>query len=81
MRHARHTATSFVALVLLLGAVLASPIAVAAPSARPEKVGFSAERLHRINELMQRHIDAGTFSGAVTLVARQGATPTWKRRA
>jgi CubicO group peptidase (beta-lactamase class C family) len=28
--------------------------------------------LGRISELMQRHIEAGTFSGAVTLVARHG---------
>jgi CubicO group peptidase (beta-lactamase class C family) len=47
-------------------------MAAAAPTARPEEVGLSGERLRRINELMQRHIDAGTFSGAVTLVARHG---------
>ena len=60
------------ALVLLLGAVAAWPIAAAAPTARPEEVGLSTERLQRITELIKRHIDAGTFSGAVTLVARQG---------
>jgi CubicO group peptidase (beta-lactamase class C family) len=47
-------------------------MAAAAPTARPEDVGLSSERLRRINELVQRHIDAGTFSGAVTLVARHG---------
>ena len=52
--------------------MLAWPIAAATPTARPEEVGLSAERLHRINELIKRHIDAGTFSGAVTLVARHG---------
>ena len=72
MRTARHTAARFVAVVLILGAVLAWPITAATPTARPEEVGLSAERLHRINDLIQRHIDAGTFSGAVTLVARQG---------
>ena len=48
------------------------PLAAAAPTARPEDVGLSAERLKRIGELMQRHIAAKTFPGAVTLVARNG---------
>ena len=42
------------------------------PTAKPEEVGFSSERLQRIHELMQKNIDAGNFAGAVTLVARQG---------
>ncbi len=42
------------------------------PTANPEEVGFSPERLQRIHELMQRNIDAGNFAGAVTLVARHG---------
>ena len=39
---------------------------------KPEDVGMSSERLHRIHEAIQRHIDAGEISGAVTLVARRG---------
>ena len=39
---------------------------------KPEDVGLSSGRLTRINELIQRHIDAGDISGAVTLVARRG---------
>ena len=42
------------------------------PMANPEEVGLSSVRLVRINELIQRHIDAGEISGAVTLVARRG---------
>ena len=42
------------------------------PRAKPEDVGMSSERLHRIHELIQRNVDAGSFSGAVTLVARNG---------
>jgi CubicO group peptidase (beta-lactamase class C family) len=38
--------------------------------AKPEDVGISSERLRRIHDLIQRNIDAGNFSGAVTLVAR-----------
>src|SRR5688572_69939 len=59
-------------LVLLTASVLAWPVTAATPTAKPEDVGFSSERLHRISELMQRHITAGSFSGAVTLVARNG---------
>ncbi len=59
-------------LVLIAAAVLAWPLSAATPTAKPEEVGFSTERLQRINELVQRHITAGSFSGAVTLVARNG---------
>jgi CubicO group peptidase (beta-lactamase class C family) len=58
--------------VVLFVAVLATTVHGGPPMAKPEEVGFSSERLKRIGELMQRHIDARTFSGAVTLVARGG---------
>jgi CubicO group peptidase (beta-lactamase class C family) len=70
MRHL--LAARYAVLALLVGAVLVWPMAAATPTARPEEVGLSGERLRRINELIQRHVDAGTFSGAVTLVARHG---------
>src|SRR5690606_22055553 len=35
-------------------------------------VGLSSERLQRVAELMQRQIDERRFSGAVTLIARDG---------
>lgn len=41
-------------------------------TAKPEDVGLSAERLGRIHEAVQRHIDAGSLAGAVTLVSRNG---------
>jgi CubicO group peptidase (beta-lactamase class C family) len=44
----------------------------AAPTVRPESVGLSTARLARVTELLQRQIDAGAFSGAVTLIARNG---------
>jgi CubicO group peptidase (beta-lactamase class C family) len=37
-----------------------------------EQVGLSTARLGRVNDLMQRSIDKGVISGAVTLVARKG---------
>jgi CubicO group peptidase (beta-lactamase class C family) len=52
--------------------ILARPLTAAAPAAKPEDVGLSSERLKRVAELVQRHITAGSFSGAVTLVARNG---------
>jgi CubicO group peptidase (beta-lactamase class C family) len=42
------------------------------PAARPEEVGLSPERLRRISDTIQYHIDAKHISGAVTLVARKG---------
>jgi CubicO group peptidase (beta-lactamase class C family) len=58
--------------VLVLLAAAALPLAAAAQTVRPEQVGLSSERLQRINELVERHIEAGNISGAVTLVARNG---------
>src|SRR5690606_16432831 len=52
--------------------LMAASFSVAAQVVRPESVGLSSERLERIGELMDRHIEAGSFSGAVTLVARDG---------
>jgi len=37
-----------------------------------EEVGMSSERLERINQVMQRHIETGNIQGAVTAVARRG---------
>jgi CubicO group peptidase (beta-lactamase class C family) len=56
-------------------ALLATPGAIAGddlPRAKPEEVGVSTERLHRIDDVIRRHIDSRHISGAVTLVARKG---------
>ena len=42
------------------------------PTAAPEEVGMSSERLRTIDTVMQRHVDAGEIQGAVTAVARRG---------
>src|SRR5438477_8273000 len=53
--------------------ILALPLMAATlPNAKPEEVGFSSERLQRIHQMLQRRIDAGDISGAVTLIARNG---------
>jgi CubicO group peptidase (beta-lactamase class C family) len=59
-------------LAVLLFALLVLPVSATIPTARPEDLGLSSERLKRITELVQRNIDARSFSGAVTLVARNG---------
>lgn len=58
---------------LACGAVLSVLMLTAnAQSVRPEDVGISSQRLERIAALVDRHIEAESFSGAVTLVARNG---------
>lgn len=53
--------------------VLAVPLTAASiQTSKPEDVGFSSERLSRIHEAVQRHIDSHDIAGAVTLVARKG---------
>ncbi|MBV8732182.1 MAG: beta-lactamase family protein [Acidobacteriia bacterium] len=59
----------------ILSAILAAALPAMAASVqteKPEQAGFSSERLVRIHEMVQRHIDAHDISGAVTLVARNG---------
>jgi CubicO group peptidase (beta-lactamase class C family) len=51
---------------------LASTLSANAQSVAPEEVGLSSDRLERVAALVQRHIDAGSFTGAVTLIARDG---------
>jgi CubicO group peptidase (beta-lactamase class C family) len=59
--------------LFLLPAMLALPLAAASvPAGKPEDSGMSSERLERIHQAIERHIDAGEISGAVTLVARHG---------
>jgi CubicO group peptidase (beta-lactamase class C family) len=58
--------------ILLFLVTLVSATAAETPRAKPDDVGISSQRLQRIHGLIQRHIDLGSFSGAVTLVARNG---------
>jgi CubicO group peptidase (beta-lactamase class C family) len=64
--------TALAGLIVVFGLTLAWPLTAAAPSAKPEEVGLSTDRLKRVAELVQRHIASGSFSGAVALVARNG---------
>jgi CubicO group peptidase (beta-lactamase class C family) len=44
----------------------------ALPSVDPAQVGLSAERLERIDKVMQNHVDEGRIAGAIGLIARRG---------
>jgi CubicO group peptidase (beta-lactamase class C family) len=60
----------------VLGALLALSCYVHAqtftPAKTPEEVGFSSERLKRLDDLMQGFINEGIAPNAVTFVARKG---------
>jgi CubicO group peptidase (beta-lactamase class C family) len=66
------TFRSLIALTVVFGLAVTWPLTAAAPTARPEEVGLSPERLKNVAALVERHIAAGSFSGAVALVARNG---------
>ena len=70
-------ALGLVAIVALMGLPLA---AGTVPVGKPEDVGLSSERLKRIGEAVQRHMEAGNVSGAVTLVARKGRIAHFEAR-
>lgn len=59
----------FLAASLFAGAAL---FAQELPTAKPEAVGFSPERLARIASVVQRDIDAKRVAGMVTMVVRHG---------
>ncbi len=65
--------TAKLAVALAQCLLLASQASAASLTmSRPEEAGLSAERLKRIHSVVQSHIDAKDFPGAVTLVARKG---------
>ena len=68
----RYTTGRRTILALCAAGTLVAGLHGSTPTTKPEDVGLSTARLARVTQLMQRHIDARTFSGAVTLVARHG---------
>src|SRR5579864_7588257 len=67
------TAGIIVAGAMLLAAGLPHPLAAQGlPTAAPEDVGLSSERLNRITETFQKQVDAGEAPGVVVVVARNG---------
>ena len=61
-----------VSLTLIVGLLAVSLTSAVVPVGTPEDVGLSAERLQRINQVVQRAMDANEISGAVTIVSRRG---------
>ena len=61
-----------VAGVAVMVTLAVSGLGAALSLSKPEDVGMSAERLKRIHPMIQGHLDAKDFSGAVTLIARKG---------
>ena len=66
--------TSVRATVVALSLSVVAPLALAQPlpTARPEQVGMSSERLARIAPLLKQEIEAGRLPGAVVMIARTG---------
>lgn len=53
-------------------AVAAAPSAQGLPTATPESVGFSSERLRRLHGVMDAFVDRGYVPGVATVVIRHG---------
>src|SRR5215831_4482708 len=61
------------AVMALTAVCIQSAMAAGAlPTAKPESVGMSSERLARLDEGMAKLVDQGRLSGVVTMVARHG---------
>ena len=67
-------------LVVIFGmASLTKPVAgQVLPNAKPEQVGFSSERLQRLDAAMQQKVDEKQFAGIVTILARHGKVVEFK---
>jgi CubicO group peptidase (beta-lactamase class C family) len=60
---------------LILGAIASAQVL---PTAKPESVGLSPERLDRISKTVQKDIDDKRIAGAVTLAMRHGQVAWFK---
>ena len=54
--------------LMLVGQAFAQDL----PTAQPETVDVSPERLSRIRAVLQKEVDADRMPGAVVMIARQG---------
>lgn len=82
MTRSWRSAALFVALLAAL-APSWTPLAGQLPTAAPEEVGLSSERLGRIGEVFQGYVDEGRMAGAVGMVLRNGRvayTDAWGMR-
>jgi CubicO group peptidase (beta-lactamase class C family) len=69
-----------ISVAALTSVLFMAAIAVAQelPTAKPESVGLSSERLERISTAVQQSIDDKRIAGAVTLVSRRGRVVWFK---
>ena len=67
-----HALRSITGTLVMALAMVTMAKAADLPTAVPEDLGFSSERLARIKPVIQREIDKGQYPGAVMLVARRG---------
>ena len=58
--------------VLVALLVCLSLLAKEIPSGKPERQGFSSERLNKITEHMNAKVEDGTMAGGMGLIARNG---------
>ncbi len=65
-------ATALAGVVGLASAPSDLPEMDGVPTAEPEAVGMSSERLERLDTVMQGYVDRNEVAGVVTLVARRG---------
>jgi CubicO group peptidase (beta-lactamase class C family) len=66
----RLKATFLAALLCLVSVAFVE--AQSLPTAKPEEVGLSSERLNRITATLKADVDKGVIPGAIVLVARHG---------
>jgi CubicO group peptidase (beta-lactamase class C family) len=74
MKLRRYCFAVFVSLWIVVVTLTAQEL----PSAKPESVGLSSERLERISKTVQKSIDDKRVAGAVTLVMRHGQVAWFK---
>lgn len=73
MMHNLPRRAGLVLFVTMLSLAMAQSTAAAEPHlASPESVGFSSERLQRLDALLQRVVNEKEYAGVVTLLARHG---------
>ena len=61
-------ALALVTTLLAVGSASAQPL----PTAKPEQVGLSAQRLERVSQTIKAQMADGRFPGAVVVIARKG---------
>lgn len=63
---------AFLALTSMLLACQSTQVSADINAVKPASVGFSAERLKRIEPVMQKYIDDNKLAGTMTLIAKDG---------